>query len=332
MKRLYFYLLCSISFITLFMSVCHLWANAPTHPKIVFNSNRDGNTEIYVMDTDGSQQIRLTKHPDADFQPMWSPTGEQILFVSNRDGVDDLYLMDANGENVRRVFQKIASREQPAWSPDGKQIAYLGNKGNDWAIYIATLDGREERLATCSRSGGFPAWSPDGTEIAFPKAGLIERPNPLVIINLHTRRQEILQPEPQLHMFRPAWSLDGTTIAFSHIEKLDGKGPVTGTIYTVRRDGTNLREIIPEQEQISEHPAWSPSGEELAYHRKVDGNRQIFKIDLASRQNKQLTSRGINVYPDWFDPAFALPVSPKRQLLTIIWAKMKTSKSMVPTN
>lgn len=325
MKHLYFYLLCSISFIALFTSVCHLWANAPTRPKIVFNSTRDGNTEIYVMDTDGKQQMRLTRHPDADFQPVWSPTGEHILFVSNRDGVRDLYLMDADGENVKRVFKKIASREQPAWSLDGKQIAYLGNKGNDWAIYIATLDGREERLATCSRSGGFPAWSPDGTKIVFPKAGLIERPNPLVIINLHTRRQEILQPEPQLHIFSPAWSLDGTTIAFSHVEKLGGKGPVTGTIYTVRRDGTNLREIIPEQEPISEHPAWSPSGEELAYHRKVDGNRQIFKIDLASRQNKQLTSRGINVYPDWFDPAFALTVSPKRQLLTTIWAKMKAS-------
>lgn len=325
MKHLYFYLLCSISFVLLSVSVCQLWAKAPAYPKIVFNSTRDGNTEIYVMDTDGKQQVRLTKHPDADFQPVWSPTGEQILFVSDRDGVEDLYLMDANGENMRRVFKKIASREQPAWSPDGKQIAYLGNKGNDWAIYIATLDGKEERLATCGRSGGFPAWSPDGTEIAFPKGGLVERPNPLVIINLHTRRQEILQPKPQLHMFRPAWSLDGTTIAFSHVEKLGGKGPVTGTIYTVRRDGANLREIIPKQEPISEHPAWSPSGKELAYHRKVGENRQIFKIDLASRQNKQLTSRGINVYPDWFDPTFALSVSPKPQLLTTVWAKTKAS-------
>ena len=325
MKRLYFYLLCSISFILLFISVCHLWAKAPTHPKIVFNSTRDGNTEIYMMDTDGKQQVRLTQHPDADFQPVWSPTGDQILFVSNRDGVDDLYLMDANGENVRRVFKKIASREQPAWFPNGKQIAYLGNKGNDWAIYIATLDGKEERLATCGRSGGFPAWSPDGTEIVFPKAGLVERPNPLVIINLHTRRQEILQPEPQLHMFRPDWSTDGTTIAFSHVEKLGGKGPIAGTLYTVSRDGSNLREIIPEKEPISQHPVWSPPGDELAYHKLVGENRQIFKIDLASRQSKQLTSRGINVYPDWFDPAFALSVSPKPQLLTTVWGKVKIS-------
>lgn len=325
MKRLYLYLLCCTSFAVLCFSVCQVSAQIPTHPKIVFNSTRDGNTEIYVMDTDGSQQIRLTKHPDADFQPVWSPTGEQILFVSNRDGVDDLYLMDANGENVRRVFQKIASREQPAWSPDGKQIAYLGNKGNDWAIYIATLDGREERLATCGRSGGFPAWSPDETEIIFPKGGLVDRPNPLVIINLHTRRQEILQPEPQLHMFRPAWSMDGKTIAFSHVEKLGGKGPITGTLYTVNRDGSNLREIIPEKEPISEHPVWSPSGNELAYHRKVGENWQIFKIDLTSRQSKQLTSHGINVYPNWFDPAFVLSVSPKPELLTTVWASVKTS-------
>ena len=325
MKRLYFYLLCCTSFAMLCFSICQVSAQVPTGPKIVFNSNRDGNAEIYMMDTDGKQQVRLTQHPDADFQPVWSPTGDQILFVSNRDGVDDLYLMDANGENVRRVFKKIASREQPAWSPNGKQIAYVGNKGNDWVIYIATLDGKEERLATCGRSGGFPAWSPDGTEIVFPKAGLVEKPNPLVIINLHTRRQEILQPEPQLHMFRPDWSTDGTTIAFSHVEKLGGKGPIAGTLYTVSRDGSNLREIIPEKEPLSEDPVWSPRGDELAYNRKVDDNWQIFKIGLTSRQSIQLTNRGINVYPDWFDPAFALPVSPKPHLLTTVWAKMKTS-------
>ena len=57
--------------------------------------------------------------------------------------------------------------------PDGKQIAYLRNKGADWSIYIATLDGKEERLSWCGRTGGFPAWSPDGTEIVFAAAHAI---------------------------------------------------------------------------------------------------------------------------------------------------------------
>ena len=325
MKRSYFFFFCCAGFTIFCLSVCQIFAQVPTHPKIAFNSNRDGNAEIYIMDTDGRQQVRLTQHPDADFQPVWSPTGEQILFVSNRDGVRDLYLIDSNGKNVKRVFKKIATRQQPAWSPDGKQIAYLGNKGDDWAIYLATLDGKEKRLSWCGRSGGFPAWSPDGTEIIFAATHAIGQANsPLVTYNLQTGKEENFHPQPQLRMFQPSWAPNGT-IAFSHVERLGGHGPVRGTLYAVNRDGNGLNVLVPEKEPIAEHATWAPSIDALAYHKKVGENRQIFTIDVASRQSKKLTSRGINVYPDWFDPASALPVSPKPQLLTTIWAKMKIS-------
>ena len=323
MKRSYFHLLCCAGFTVFCLSVCQIFAQVPTHPKIAFNSNRDGNAEIYTMDTDGRQQVRLTRHPDADFQPVWSPTGEQILFVSNRDGVYDLYLMDPNGENVRKVFKTGSFRQQPAWAPDGKQIAYLGNKGDDWAIYLATINGKEERLAWCGRTGGFPTWSPDGTEIVFAAAHAIGlAPSPLVIYNLHTRTEEIFHPQRHLRMFYPDWAPDGT-IAFSHVEKLGGRGPVRGTLYGVNRDGSSLNELVPEKEPIAEQATWAPSMDELAYHKQVGENRQIFKIDLANQQSQKLTSRGINVYPDWFDPNSALPVSPKSQLLTTVWAKVK---------
>ena len=325
MRCPYFHLLCAVGFALFYFGVCHIAAEAPTRPKIVFNSLRDGNAEIYIMDTDGKQQVRLTQHPDADFQPVWSPTGEQILFVSKRDGVRDLYLMDSDGENVKRVFKKIATRQQPAWSPDGKQIAYLGNKGDDWAIYLATLDGKEERLAWCGRSGGFPAWSPDGTEIIFATVDAIGHAAwPCVIYNLHTGKKENFQPGPQLRMLYPSWAPDDT-IAFSHVERLGGHGPVRGTLYAVNRDGGGLNELVPEKEPIAEHVTWAPSLDAAAYHKKVGENRQIFTIDLASRQSKKLTSRGVNVYPDWFDPAFVLPVSPKSHLLTTAWAKVKTT-------
>ena len=326
MKYVSFYFLCWVVFFFLCLSVCPVSAQAPTRPKIIFNSNRDnGNAEIYMMNTDGSQEVRLTRHPDADFQPVWSPTGEQILFVSDRDGWRDLYLMDADGANVRRVFKKVVIRQQPAWSPDGAQIAYLGNRGDDWAIYIATLEGEEERLAWSGRTGGFPAWSPDGTEIVFAVADFIGiAPSSLVIYNLHTGKEETFHPQPQLRMFYPSWAPDNT-IAFSHVEKLGGKGPVIGTLYGVNRDGGDLNELVPEKEPIAVDATWSPLGDELAYHRQVGENRQIFKINLASQQSQQLTRRGINVYPDWFDPAFALPVSPKPRLLTTVWAKVKIS-------
>ena len=103
-----------------FSSDSMVWARE----KIVFMSKRDGNAEIYVMNANGSEQINLTQHPAADYDPAWSPNGKQILFSSDRDGIFDLYLMDADGTNVRKVFENSKYRWNPVWSPDGKWIAY----------------------------------------------------------------------------------------------------------------------------------------------------------------------------------------------------------------
>ncbi|MCG9133613.1 PD40 domain-containing protein [Candidatus Poribacteria bacterium] len=69
-------------------------AKAPTTPKILFTSERDGNREVYMMNPDGSEQVNLTQHPADDQRALWSPTGEQVLFLSDRGGVRDLYLMN----------------------------------------------------------------------------------------------------------------------------------------------------------------------------------------------------------------------------------------------
>ena len=135
-----------LNLFVLTVSVPLLFAKAPTTPKILFTSTRDGNSEVYIMNPDGTEQMNLTQHPGADLRAVWSPTGEQILFLSDRDDVRDLYLMDPDGTNVRRVFKKEAYRGRPAWSPDGKKIAYMHLRWdlNEYPIYIATL-GEQKR-------------------------------------------------------------------------------------------------------------------------------------------------------------------------------------------
>ncbi len=306
-------------------------AKAPATAKIAFTSNRDGNFEIYTMNPDGSEQQNLTENRAFDYNPVWSPTGEQILFVSDRHGTRDLYLMDADGANVRKVFQNLVGRQHPTWSPDGKQFAY--HRYDKLSIYVASSDTKDEEKLT---NGLWPVWSPNGSEIAFVgdenfelvANGVLQVGAPKIqIINLQTNAEEVLLPEENL-MFGPAWSPNSTKIAFSWI-KLDAI-PVAGkniedneAVYVVNRDGSELKQIVDSDDGPASHPIWAPQGNELLYEKEIRESVHLYKIALDGGPSEQLTDTGDNFSADWFDPAFALPVSPQPQLLTTVWGKMK---------
>ena len=316
-------LLSIFSLIFFCSSVCSVLAEAPQTPKIVFPLIDSGNSEIYLMNPDGTEQVRLTHNKAFDVSPMWSPTGEQILFTSNRDVVRDLYLMDADGKNVKRVFGKSADRSGPTWSPDGKQIAYTRREQGKSFIYIASIDGKkEERMAI----GGSPAWSPDGTEIAF-LTGWPERMQ-ISLLSVSTGKQKVLFPKPvrPSWMTSPVWSPSGDKIAFAWLHKAPlGDFLDTETIYTINRDGTGLQQVIPEGIGIEGSPVWSPRGDELLYTQYIKGEkRQIFKVGLDGGEPVRLTNPMFwHFTGDWFDPAYALPVSPQPQLLTTQWGDVK---------
>lgn len=151
------------------VGICAVSAKAPTTPKILFTSTRDGNHEVYMMNPDGSEQVNLTQHPATDLEAAWFPTGEQILFVSDHrgNGVRDLYLMDPDGSNIRRVFKRKikAHKRGPTWSPDGERFAYVYDDRDrrESSLHLGRFG--EEDVESL-RYVGSPAWSPDGSEIA----------------------------------------------------------------------------------------------------------------------------------------------------------------------
>ena len=303
-------------------SICRIWAQAPETPKIAFTSSRDGNRDIYLMNPDGTQQVKITNHRARDGMSAWSPTGEQILFSSDRNKQElhwDIYLMDADGSNVQAVFAKSADRSQPAWSPDGKQIAYTRREPSGNFIYISTIDGKQEEKVAI---GGCPTWSPDGMEIAFV-SGAPERSH-ISILKLGTRKQKVIFPPkapPSWISGRVVWSPKGDKLAFSWLHRVPLREFFdTQTIYIINRDGTGLMQLVGEAGPDASNPVWSPQGDALLY---IHEDRQVFKIGIDEKQVEQLTHIGVNYLGDWFDPAYALPVSPQPQLLTTIWGKLK---------
>src|SRR5688500_7990449 len=93
--------------------------------KIAFQSDRDGNPEVYVMNSDGSGQTRLTNEPRSDVEPAFSPDGTRIAFVSQRNG-GGLHVMDADGSGPIRLTSDLEGGSKPAFSPDGAEIAFVG--------------------------------------------------------------------------------------------------------------------------------------------------------------------------------------------------------------
>jgi len=97
---------------------------SPDGTRLAFSSSplpRRSDSEIYTMDTQGGNRVRLTDNSSWNTTPAWSPKGNRIAFVSMRDGTLAIYTMDTNGNDVVRLVEGAS----PAWSPDGEKIAWL---------------------------------------------------------------------------------------------------------------------------------------------------------------------------------------------------------------
>ena len=301
-------------------------------PQIVFGSTRDGNPEIYVMDADGNNQIRLTNHPMWDIQPSWSPDGGRIAFVSDRNGGNyQIYVMDSNGKNIRRLTDGEYDW-RPAWSPDGQWIAFHSRRGEEKAkIYVVTPDGTNlRRLAADIPSTDIEAaWSPNSQQIAF-KSYREGRTGEIYVMDVDGTNQQKLTHDAAVNG-EPAWSPDGSKIVFE--ASLD-----EDTILAVMNsDGTNRRNLTEEVLngiwEMNSGPAWSPDGKSIAYVSGIPG-RNDTAIHLMTADGLHLKRlgklhNGVDYSPDWFSGA-ALAVFPASKQHTI-WGKLK-SRSDVPFN
>ena len=131
-----------------------MWS--PDGTQILYNTSCDERYNIYIMNSDGSNQRQLT-HSGCDASASFSPDGRQIAFASSRNGYDEVYLMDANGQNVQQLThkQRIMS---PKWSPDGQKLIFYKLMSHDSdGIYVMSLQTNQiERLIS---QGNSPAWS-----------------------------------------------------------------------------------------------------------------------------------------------------------------------------
>ena len=151
---------------------------SPKSNTIAFNSNRHDpvgtrKEEIYVMNADGSDLVRLTNALGSDVNPEWSPKGDRIAFESNRTGRPQIWVMDADGGHQTQLTFFEAESDplrvnvsNPTWSPKGDRIAFhrrvgLTTEDGHLEVYTMNADGSGITKITTTRFpgfSGFPTW------------------------------------------------------------------------------------------------------------------------------------------------------------------------------
>ena len=261
-------------------------------------------TEIFIMDGDGTNEIRLTDNSKEDAFPALSPDGTRIAFSRKTRGQYDLFVMDADGTDVRKLMGAPNSDEVlPTWSPKGNKIAFtattdIPNDGWQSDIYrMRVSDGRFRRLTYTPRTKEFaPDWSPDGTLIAFTKQN--EKHHRYGIGTVAPNAEEyawlVINPLSGSGYtdVNPSWSPDSEWVAFSRDH---GEDPFVD-IFKVSRDGTQT-EAVTDLSSLAQNPVWGADDRILFMH---DEGLAVVPSDGGDVVHITPTRTGLPYWwPDW---------------------------------
>lgn len=258
----------------------------PAPARILVECERDGNTDIFVMQADGSDMVNLTNHPAWDGTPAWSPDGKRIAFTSDREGDNpQIYVMNADGSDVVRLTVSHSMDMMPAWSPDGQKIAFVSSRPYTLTlesgqlvidagpeIWVMDADGGNPTRVTGGQEDQalYPTWAPDGRRLAYMNIS-----NRIDVI-MHVLGEELgqsLTAEAPFGSWSPAWSPDGRQLAFM-ADQEDGNKE----IYVMDADGSNVKNLTNSQAAEAD-PSWSPDGKKILFVSNRDGHAQVYMMD-----------------------------------------------------
>ena len=243
-------------------------------PPMLFESNRDGDFDLYAANGDGSGLIQLTTDPGADADPSWSWDNSRIIFRSTRGGQGDIWVMNADGSNPVQVTDNAADNEDPAFSPNGAKIAYEEADPDDGTleIFIAEADGSSPvQLTDAAGISEAPHFHPDGTEILFKsdRSGRFD----IYLMNVDGSNLRRLT-NSGVDDFDPSWSPDGTQIVFSS-QRVQ---PDREDIWIMDRNGDNETRLLFNN-VWDWHPVFSTDGSQIIFTSDRDGSYDLFRMN-----------------------------------------------------
>lgn len=259
--------------------------------QIMFTSKRDGNFEVYLMNSDSTNLKRITDNPKTDYGQNWSPDGKYILFYSDRTGNEEIWRMNNDGSNLINLTNTPSSERNAAYSPNGKTIVFTSDRDNKTKdLYLMNSDGASVRRLTYNNIYcESPVWTNEGKQIIFTL--LVQKDTTdkdfngeIFIIDSNGQNLKRLTNKEGFDS-GAAVSPDGKQIAFYGRSE---KGFMD--IYIMAIDGSGIVNIT--NDEIEDYsPSWSPDGNWISFTSGNASNYDIWKMNIHTKQKMRLTTQ-----------------------------------------
>ena len=262
----------------------------PFTGKIAFVSNVTGNKELYLMDYDGHNPLRLTHNGSINLNPEFSPTGRELIYTSYKKGGVDLFRREIFSGAEARISANSGINITAAYAPDGNRIALAMSKDGASQIYLISKEGKQlARLTKNNAIDVSPAWSPDGRRIAFVSDRL-GRPQ-IFVMDADGANQRRLTISGAYNA-SPRWSPKGNRIIYCRQYANEFH------IHAINPDGSNDARLTTEGS--NEHPRWSPDGRFITFSSRRDGREAIYVMRAdGSGQTQVSRGKGNGNHPTW---------------------------------
>lgn len=273
--------------------------------RIVFDDFED----VFVMDVDGSDVVKVAGEVGPEFDGAWSPDGQSIVYRDSTRGInedDEIFVASADGSERRNITNDPANDWGPDWSSDGSTIVFNSDReGGALRGYLVDPGGSNLRALGIDAWFEYPSFSPDGRRVVFE--GHDGTDYEIYVANIETGETRQLTDAPGNDGW-PVWSPDGASIAFSTERDdcmflaEDQECWQTGEpddayrqIWLMNADGSDQRPVSTE---LAQFVAWSPDSRYL-----LISGRALYVIRPDGTGRLELRADGIDLplggIPDW---------------------------------